>query len=148
MATTITKQANGRLLLSINGVEHSLRNTDIYSDPEFLDYIILGDIAITTTAKSGLKISWKNITSPVVTSRNDAVEKIGLLLESGSGIQQFVISGGTGATVTITDFTLTGNYRIWANGALMTPLLYSSVGNVITFSPPIADGITITVIKF
>ena len=148
MATILSKQANGRLLVSINSVEHSLRNTDIYSDPEFLDYIILGNIAITTTAKSGLKISWKNITSPVVTSRNDAVEKIGLLLESGSGIQQFDISGGTGATVTITDFTLTGNYKIWADGALLNSALYSAVGNVITFSPHIADGVTITVIKF
>lgn len=98
--------------------------------------------------EGGLRINWNNITSPVVTSRIDAIAKISLLQSASAGIFQKTITGGTGATVTVNTFTFTSdNYSVYADGVLMTSG-YTRAGQVITFSPAIADGVVITVIKY
>lgn len=97
--------------------------------------------------KNALRLDWSQITSPVVTSRNDAIEKITALQSGSAGIYQTTISGGTGASVTVNTFTFTSdNYLVYADGILMTSG-YTRALQVVSFSPAIADGVVITIIK-
>lgn len=150
---TIATAANGWLTITAGGtgtgkVWSVAPNTHVVPYRNNDNLILLTEKPNDWDITGGLRINWNNITSPVVTSRIDAISKISLLQSSSSGVYQTTIAGGLGASVTVDTFTFTSdNYSVYADGVLMTTG-YTRAGQVITFSPAIADGVVITVIKF
>lgn len=70
------------------------------------------------------------------------------VIGSAPGEQTFTTSGGSGANVTITGFSLKGaTIIIFIDGAKLPSTYFSVAGQVITFTPVIADGKIIEVIK-
>lgn len=147
---TVSVQENGSLLVAAGGTG-SGNKWSFGQEVSILPYTKHGSadlIAINTSGKDddGTLINWNDIVSPVVTSRVDAIAKIALLVSRGGGIQSFTTAGGSGSDVTITNFTLSGNYIIFVDGVKLTSG-YTSDGQVITFDPVISDGKIIDVIK-
>lgn len=147
MNVIISTSTSGKLKVNIDGVSTYLAPTLVSIIPHPDNYSIQLALSAPQAHVPHLTIDWRNITSPVVTDREDAMSKISLLLGSGSFIEQVVTAAGSGASYTTTN-NLTGSYMIFVNGAYLNPLLYTVVGNVITFTPAIDDGKTITIIKF
>lgn len=149
MATKITKLANGYTRLQIERFVYVLSNNinimPLRSDENLIK---IGALLSDNTFGDGIILDWRNITSFLCLSREDAIEKLGLLLGNNSGIQQFTITGGSGASVTITDFTLSGNLVVFVDGILYDEILYDISGQDIIFAPAIDDEKVVTVIKF
>lgn len=148
MATVISKLSNGRLMLTIDSrVYIAPKDLCIVPHVRSVNLIKLGATFSDNNFNEGISIDWTNITSPVVLSRNDAIEKIALLLDDQAWVEEFETIGGSGASITTTK-TLSGLWKVFVDGLLHDTPFYTQSGNDINFAPAIADGKVITVIKF
>jgi hypothetical protein len=147
MATTIAI-TNGRVLLTIGTQLYALHpGYSVFPHPSNPALIVLShNPSMGPKQHMGVEVAWDDITSPVVVSQNDAIDKVSLLGVSGAAIEQFVTAGGSGTAVTVT-MSLTGTILVFVDGILLDASAYAFNGQDIEFTPAIADGKTITVIK-
>lgn len=90
-----------------------------------------------------MKATWDILLDKLLLHTHDVSDIVGI---TTPWEEDFTTIGGSGASITTTS-DIGSIYRIFVDGLLLPKAFYSTVGNVITFTPAIPDGKIITVIN-
>lgn len=76
MGTTFVKNGSNVLITSDTDVISALSDMNVLPDPNLLDVIIISGELDQSDNDDAIRVNWKRVTSPVVTSRADLIQKL------------------------------------------------------------------------